>query len=105
VRPDALAWGRIHGVETLFWLEVESGRFTHRRLGEKMAVRWMKAQGYAGAVGVHLIFALLAMPWVRESARTAFTDISANCAVIISSWNRVNFGKLPYPKWGEAVVD
>jgi hypothetical protein len=23
--PDALAWGRIHGMETLFWLEVEVG--------------------------------------------------------------------------------
>jgi len=104
-RPDALAWGRIHGVETLFWLEVESGTFTRSRLVEKMAIRWMKAQGYADAVGVHLIFVLLGMPWVREAARTAFTEISGNCAIIISSWHRLNFGKLPYPKWGEAVVE
>jgi hypothetical protein len=104
-RPDALAWGRIHGVETLFWLEVESGRFTRSRIVEKTAIRWMKAQGYADAACVHLIFVLLGMPWVREAARTAITEISRNCAVIISSWHRLNFGKLPYPKWGEAVVE
>jgi hypothetical protein len=65
----------------------------------------MKAQGYADAVGVHLIFTLLGMPWVREAARRAFTEIPRNCAVIISSWHRLNFGNLPYPKWGEAVVE
>ena len=104
-RPDALAWGKIHGVETLFWLEVESGRFTRNRLVEKTAVRWMKAKGYASIVDVHLIFVLLGMPWVREAARIAFTDVPRNCAVIISSGRRLNFGKLPYPKWGEAVVE
>ena len=104
-RPDGLAWGKIHGVETLFWLEVESGRFTRNRLVEKTAVRWRKAKGYADAVGMHLIFALLGMPWVREAARIAFMDVPGNCAVIISSWNRLDFGELPYPKWGEVVVE
>jgi hypothetical protein len=104
-RPDALAWGKIHGVETLFWLEVESGRFSRNRMVEKTAVRWMKAKAYADAVGVHLIFVLLGMPWVRDAARTAFTDVPGNCAVIISSWHRLNFGKLPYPKWGEVVIE
>jgi hypothetical protein len=104
-RPDALAWGRIHEAETLFWLEVESGAFSRNRIVEKTTVRWMKAKAYAGAVGVHLIFVLLGMPWVRDAARIAFTDIPGDCAVIISSWHRLNFGKLPYPKWGEAVVE
>jgi hypothetical protein len=104
-RPDALAWGKIHGVETLFWLEVESGRFSRNRMLEKTAIRWMKAKGFADAANVHLIFTLLGMPWVREAARTAFTDVPKNCGVIISSWHRLNFGKLLYPKWGEAVVE
>jgi hypothetical protein len=104
-RPDALAWGKIHGVETLFWLEVESGRFSRKRMLEKTTVRWLKAKGYADAADIHLIFVLLGMPWVREAVRTALTDVPRNCAVIISSWHRLNFGKLPYPKWGEAVVE
>ena len=104
-RPDALAWGKIHGVEALFWLEVESGRFTRNRMVEKTAVRWMKAKGYAEVANIHLIFTLLGMPWVREAARTAFTDVPQNCAVIISSWHRLNFGQLPYPKWGEVVIE
>ncbi len=104
-RPDALAWGKIHGVEALFWLEVESGRIERNRLVEKTAVRWMKAKGYADTVGIHLIFVLLGMPWVRESARIAFMDVPRYCAVIISSWHRLDFGELPYPKWGEVVIE
>ncbi len=65
----------------------------------------MKAKSYADIVDIHLIFVFLSMPWVRETARIAFTDVPGNCAVIISSWHRLNFGKLPYPKWGEAVVE
>jgi hypothetical protein len=104
-RPDALAWGKIHGAETLFWLEVETSNFSRNRLVEKTAVRWMKAKSYADAVGVHLIFVLLGMKWVRDAARVAFMDIPGNCAVISSDWHRLNFGKLPYPKWGEAVIE
>ena len=65
----------------------------------------MKAKSYADAVGVHLIFVLLGMKWVRDAARVAFMDIPENCAVISSDWHRLNFGKLPYPKWGEAVIE
>ena len=104
-RPDALAWGKIHGVETLFWLEAESGRFSRKRMLEKTIVRWKKAKSYAEAAHVHLIFVVLGMPWVREAVREAFTDVPGNCAVIISSWHRLNFGKLPYSKWGELVIE
>jgi len=102
-RPDALAWGKIHGAETLFWLEVESGNVSWNRMVEQTAVRWMKAKGYADAVDVHLIFVVLGVPWIRRAARTAFMDVPQNCAVITSSWDKLNFGNLPYPKWGEMV--
>ena len=97
-RPDALAWGEIQGVETLFWLEVETGNVSRRRLLDNTSVRWMKAKAYSKAANVHLIFVLLGMPWVQETARTAFRDVPAN-------WNKFNFGKLPYPKWGEVVAE
>jgi hypothetical protein len=104
-RPDALAWGKIDVFETLFWLEVESGNVSWNRLVEQTAVRWAKAKGYAATAGVHLIFVLLGTPWTRRAAREAFTHVPSDCAVITSSWNKPNFGKLPYPKWGEAVIE
>jgi hypothetical protein len=102
--PDALAWGKILGNETLFWLEVESGHSSRNLILDKTTVRWLKATGYAEAVGVHLVFVFLAMPWVREAARLAFIDVPKTSAVIVADWSRHNFGQLPYPKWGEVVV-
>jgi hypothetical protein len=103
--PDALAWGKILGVETLFWLEVESGKSSRHIILDKTTVRWLKATGYAEAVGLHLIFVFLAMPWVRDAARLAFMDVPSTCAVIVADWSRHNFGQLPFPKWGEVVVE
>jgi hypothetical protein len=102
--PDALAWGKIADVETLFWLEVESGKSSRNFILEKTTVRWLKATGYAEAVGVHLIFVFLAMPWVRDAARLAFMDVPRTSAVIVADWSRHNFGQLPFPKWGETVL-
>ena len=67
--------------------------------------RWLKAIGYAEAVGVHLVFVFLAMPWVRDAARLAFIDVPSTSALIVADWSRHNFGQLPFPKWGEAVVE
>ena len=104
-RPDALAWGKLQHVETLFWLEVESGDTSRKRLIEKTAVRWTKAKAYAEVAGLHLVFVMLSTPWAREAVREVFMDMPGNCAVVTSSWQRRNFGKLPFPKWGEAVVE
>lgn len=102
--PDALAWGMLQGHETLFWLEVESGHSSKNLILDKTTVRWLKAAGYADAVGVHLVFVLLAMPWVRDAARLAFMDVPKTSAVIVADWSRQNFGHLPFPKWGEVVI-
>ena len=104
-RPDALGWGKINEIETLFWLEVESGNVSWNRMVEQTEVRWAKAKGYANAIDVNLVFVLLGVPWVRRAARLALRDIPRNCAAITSSWDKLNFGKLPYPKWGEAVFE
>jgi hypothetical protein len=103
-RPDALAWGKIHGVETLFWLEVESGSVASWCIEERTSIRWERATNYAQAAGVHLVFVLLGQPWVQEAARRAFKDVPPTCAAIVSSWNRLDFGRLPFPKWGEVVL-
>ena len=103
--PDALAWGKLQGLETLFWLEVESGHSSRNLILDKTAVRWLKAIGYAEAVGVQLVFVFLAMPWVRDAARLAFIDVPRTNAVIIADWSRQKFGQLPFPKWGEVVME
>jgi hypothetical protein len=104
-RPDALAWGNIDGVETLFWLEVETSNYSRDRLIEKTSIRWEKAKRYADVAGMHLVFVLLGMRWVRNAVRVALMDVPKTCAVITADWHRLNFGNLPYPKWGEAVIE
>ena len=103
--PDALAWGKLQGVETLFWLEVESGKSSRKLILDKTVTRWLKATRYARAAGVHLVFVFLAMPWVRDAARLAFIDIPPHSAVVIADWSRSNFGRLPFSKWGEVVFE
>jgi hypothetical protein len=103
--PDALAWGKLEGFETFFWLEVESGHSSKNLILDKTTVRWLKATGSAEAVGMHLVFVFLAMPCARDAARLAFMDVSKTGAVIIADWSRQNFGKLPFPKWGEVVIE
>lgn len=105
VRPDALAWGEIHGAETLFWLEVESGYSSANYMYNQTTWRWAKAKKYVEAAGVQLVFVLLGSQWVRSAIRIAFMDVPPTCAVIIAGTKRGNFGKLPYPKWGEVVVE
>ncbi len=100
--PDGLAWGKINGVETLFWMEVETGKTSREYLVDKLSLRWRKAIRYASRIAkVRLVFTFLGMPWVRESARMVFCDIPKDSAVIVSDWR--DFGQLPYPKWGELV--
>ncbi len=103
--PDSLAWGQINGAETLFWMEVESGKSSRQLILDKTVTRWRKAVAYADYVGVHLVFAFLGMPWVRNSARLAFMDVPKSCAVVVADWSKENFGQLPYPKWGEVVFE
>jgi hypothetical protein len=82
--PDALAWKEILGAETLFSLEVESGKSSRDLILDKTSTRWLKATGYAEAIEVQLVFVFLAMPWVREAARLAFIDVPKTSAVIIA---------------------
>lgn len=103
--PDSLAWGDINGVETLFWMEVESGKSSRQLILNKTITRWQKAVLYANYVGVHLVFAFLGMRWVRNAARLAFVDVPKSCAVVVADWSKDNFGQLPYPKWGEVTFE
>ncbi len=99
--PDALAWGRFDGQETLFWLEVEGGGTSGKKIMERSAKRFGKAILYAQENDLHLVFVLLAKPWAGKAARLAFVGVPENVAVIVADWKI--FGELPVPQWGEAT--
>jgi hypothetical protein len=100
LRPDALAWGRLEGRETLFWLEVERGSDSRAELQRKTVQRFNQAMVYARQFSVHLVFALLAPPWVRETTVQVFRNVPEMAAVVLADWK--GFGVLPVPAWGEA---
>ncbi|MEJ2710642.1 MAG: helix-turn-helix transcriptional regulator [Anaerolineales bacterium] len=100
LRPDALAWGELAGRETLFWLEVESGKFSREALKHKMSRRFERAWLYARCFSLPLVFALLAPPWVRRAVVKVFVSVPYEAAVILADWK--GFGDLPIPKWGLA---
>jgi len=97
--PDALAWGRLDGYETLFWLEVESGHSSRELIQKKIARRLSQASAYSESLRVRLVFVLLAMPWVQQAARASLAGISPTTAVVTSDWKA--FGTLPVVEWGK----
>jgi hypothetical protein len=99
--PDALAWGRFDGHEALFWLEVEGGGTSGKKIMERSTKRFQKAILYAQSNDVHLVFVLLAKPWAGQAARLAFAGVPENVTVIVADWKK--FGKLPVPQWGRVV--
>jgi hypothetical protein len=94
---------RWHGVagwlETLFWLEVESGHCSREVLCTKLSRRLCQATAYTQCLNVRLVFVLLAMPWVQEAARSALAGIPDTVAVVTGDWKE--FGRLPVVEWGK----
>ena len=97
--PDALAWGRLDGWETLFWMEVESGHSSREVLWRKLSRRLNQAYAYTQSLNVRLVFVLLAMPWVQEAARHVLTGVPDTMAVVTGDWK--DFGRLPVVEWGK----
>lgn len=96
--PDALAWGSFDNYETLFWLEVESGHQSRKSVFQKINRRLNQAAAYAKSMRVHVVFVLLAMPWVQKAAGSALVNIQDHMAVVTADWNE--FGNLPVAEWG-----
>ena len=96
--PDALAWGYMGGLETLFWLEVESGHGSREEIRKKIRHRFTQAANYAKEKKVGLVFVLLGRDWVCEAARPAFVKLPETVAVTMGNWQE--FGRLPLTEWG-----
>lgn len=98
--PDALAWGAYQGVETLAWLEVESGKKSRDRVVQDIMVRYQRAKVVANTYDMQMIFVILAQPWVLRSLQNfALFFIPWNVSLIFENWR--NVGYLSKPIFGE----
>ena len=95
--PDALAWGRIQGYETLFWLEVGDNH-KKREIIEAVTRRRLKtAIKFSRKTGVRLVYAQLSPDWVQEAASRSFTNLPPGTAIV--KGNSKKFGNLSLVEW------
>jgi len=101
--PDALAWGTWQGRETIFWLEVDTGHGSKKKLCKIYTTRYYRALNHAAMARIPMVFAILAMPWVLQTVVPIFNNVSNRIAVIAEDWRR--FGTLPVPEFGHCRID
>lgn len=97
--PDALAWGRHGGRETLFWLEVDSGHSSRRTMEANYRRRLQLAYNHAAEWRIPIVFCIMGSPWVVDAFRWCIPPISDTVAVIGHDWR--DFGSLPMYQAGE----
>ncbi|HKJ38476.1 MAG TPA: hypothetical protein VJ972_06855 [Anaerolineales bacterium] len=97
VLPDALAWGRIQGYETLFWLEVGDEHKNREEIEEITRKRLDEAWKFCQETGARLVYTQLSVNWVHKAARWALNKIPQEAAVVLG--NRRKFGVLPTVEW------
>lgn len=103
VIPDGLAWGRIHGYETLFWLEVGDGHKSRKQITTVTRRRLDQALRFCKRTDVRLVYTQLSAKWVHEAARWACTDLPEELAVAMGDQRR--FGALPILEWSKVTAD
>ena len=102
VVPDGLAWGRLEGHETLFWLEVGDGHKSRAQIIRITQARLSQALKLCKRTGVRLVYTQLSMKWVQEAARWGMTNLPAEVAVVMGDQRR--FGELPTVEWGKITI-
>ena len=98
VRPDALAWGRIQGFETLFWLELGDEHKKRIDIKRITRIRLASALEFCQQTGVRLVYAQVSQPWVQKAVGMALSPLPPDMAAVMASTRR--FGKLPTIEWG-----
>lgn len=83
--PDALAWGRLYGRETLFWVEVGDDHKSRMQIEQKMQMRMNDALRLSRRTGMKLVFVLLAPRWVQNAARWVARD---DIPIIMEDWRK-----------------
>lgn len=99
VYPDALAWGRIQGYETLFWLEVGDEHKSRKEIEENTRQRLKSAFRFCQRTGARLVYAQISPRWVQEVVSVALGPLPPNAAAVIE--NKGRFGELPTVEWGQ----
>ena len=97
--PDALAWGRVRGYETLFWLEVGDDHKGRIEIEKDMRLRLQDALVLARRTNMRLVFAFLGPNWVQDAAGLAFEKLPPEAGVVMAGWTK--FGALPVLEWGK----
>lgn len=96
--PDALAWGYYGGIETLFWLEVETGNGSRGKIKDKTVWRLSQAMEYARQFNNRLVFVVLGLPWVGKVVRQLAPALPEYAGVVVGDWGSP--GALPLVRWG-----
>jgi hypothetical protein len=99
VRPDALAWGRVQGFETLFWLELGDEHKKRKQIEKITRIRLASALKFCQETGARLVYTQISPPWVQDTVRWACNQLAQDTAVIIGNVRK--FGKLPVIEWGK----
>ena len=99
VRPDGLAWGRIQGFETLFWLEIGDEHKKKKQIEKITRTRLVSALKFCQETGVRLVYAQLSPPWVQDTVRWACNQLPPEVAVVMGNLKRE--GDLPPVEWGK----
>jgi hypothetical protein len=98
VIPDALAWGRIQGYETVFWLEVGDEHKKGLEIEDITQKRLREAIKLCQRTGVRLVYAQVGPNWVQKAACWGIEQLPSDVAVIMSGWSRHE--RLPNVEWG-----
>ena len=102
VRPDALAWGRIQGFETLFWLELGDEHKKRMEIQRITRIRLASALEFCQQTGVRLVYAQISPKWVQKAVGMALSPLPPDMAAVTASTRR--FGKLPTVEWGAITM-
>jgi hypothetical protein len=101
VIPDGLAWGKIQGYESLFWLEVGDEHMSRNTISEITATRIDQARDLCKRSGVRLVYLQLSMQWVQDFVHWSNQHLSSQSAIV--SGNPKRFGELPPVEWGKII--
>jgi hypothetical protein len=101
VIPDGLAWGRLHGHEVIFWLEVGDDHKSRKKIINTTRTRLAAALKYCKGTGMWLVYAQLSTPWVHDAVLKACDGLPEWAAVVLG--NHRQLGELPQVEWGKVT--
>jgi len=84
--PDALAWGRLYGRETLFWVEVGDDHKSRMQIERKMQMRMNDALRLSRRTRMKSVFILLGPRWVQKATRWAFDEVGSEVLLVLDDW-------------------